>query len=187
MQHVNYGNIKEMLMFPEETECILDHIKNINPYGLMVEWGTGGSTFKWLDNLKYNQKLITIEHNPHWFNTVKESINSYFGELPENKFKFILAETEHGFSNNYGIPQEENPVGLRQYINPNVEIFNGDLFFIDGIARGACAMSVLLNRKKKDSVLFIYDYTPRVSWYSWVSQFCEVEIIGTTLAKLTFK
>jgi hypothetical protein len=50
MQIVNYGNIKEMLMFPEETQCVLDHIKNLKPNGLMVEWGTGGSTCKWLEN-----------------------------------------------------------------------------------------------------------------------------------------
>jgi hypothetical protein len=187
MQIVNYGNIKEMLMFPEETQCVLDHIKNLKPNGLMVEWGTGGSTCKWLENLQHDQKLITIEHESNWYYNVKASVKDHFGNLPESKFKFILAGLEEGFYQYYGVPQEENPVGLRKYINPSEEIFDADIFFIDGIARGACAMSVLLNRTKKDSVLFIHDYKPRVTWYNWVTQFCNVELIGTTLVKLTRK
>lgn len=186
MQLVNYGEIKEMLMFPEESAYILNTIKSMDTQGLMVEWGCGGSTFKWLENLTSAQKLITIEHNPDWYYQVQHSMNLHFGQIPKN-FNFILTPTEKEFYPYYGVPQEENPVGLRQYINPSEEIFDADIFFVDGIARASCAMTVLLKRKKKNSVLFIHDYSPRITWYNWVTQFCDVEFIGTTLARLHYK
>lgn len=185
MQVVNYANIKEMLMFPEETQCVVEHIKRLGSNGLMVEWGTGGSTFKWLENLREHQKLITIEHHSDWYHAVNESIKLYFGNISPNKFNFILSQPEEPFYPYYGMPQEENPAGLRHYICPTAEIYEADIYFVDGVARGACAMAALLNRKKKDSVVFIHDYSPRVTWYNWVSQFCKVEQIGLTMAKLT--
>lgn len=186
MQIVNYGNIKEMLIFPDESEYITNEIKKLGQNSLMVEWGTGGSSFLWLEKLRDDQKLITIEHHKGWYDTVSQSMIQHFGKFPSHKFQFIHTEVEEGFAYYYGLPSEENTVGLKKYICPTELIYNADLYFIDGIARGACLASVLLKRKKKDSIIFIHDYAPRPTWYNWITQFCQVEIVGQTLAKVTY-
>lgn len=188
---VNYGNIlKEIQMIQYDVDIICNYIKNMPEDGLMVEWGSGGSTCRWIETLTNNQKLITIEHNESWYQRVTRAVNTEFGDLKE-KFTFLHVPEkyiEHGYASII----EEHPCGTDEYINPNDKIWNADIYFIDGIARAACALTVLHKRKKPNSIVMIHDYVGREPWYSWASQFFDVQTFNdkdetSTLAVLTEK
>ena len=190
---VNYGNIlKEIQMYQCDIDIICDKIKNMPADGLMIEWGSGGSTCKWLETLSNDQNLITIEHNESWYNRVTRAIAAEFGDV-SNKFSFNhIPEKfiEHGYANLI----EEHPCGTDEYLvaNGNDKIWDADIYFIDGIARAACALTVLYKRRKPNSVVMIHDYVGREPWYSWSSQFYNVETFETidprsSLAVLTEK
>lgn len=188
---VNYGDIiKEIQMIQFEVDYVSNLIKNMPQDGLMVEWGSGGSTCKWIDSLSNNQKLVTIEHNPQWYNRVSRAIKSHFGDVTEKfTFHFIPEKfIEHG----YGSLIEEHPCGTDKYINPDEKIWDADIFFIDGIARATCAMMVLLKKRKNKPIIMIHDYVGREDWYSWAVQFYNVETFtdkdnNSTLCVLTEK
>jgi len=182
---VNYGNIlTEIQMGKDEIEYIQNCIKNMPEDGLMVEWGSGGSTCGWIEALSGNQKLISVEHTEAWYNRVNRAINAHFGDVSD-KFKFYhIPEKfiEHG----YASVIEEHPCGTDNYLLPPDERWwDADIFFIDGIARATCALVTLLKHKKENPVIFIHDYIGREPWYSWASQFYDVEYIGTAENKST--
>jgi len=144
--------------------------------GLMVEWGSGGSTCKWLETLTDNQRLITIEHNENWYNRVTRAISAEFGDV-SNKFKFHYRPEKH-IEHGYGSLIEEHPCGTDEYINPEDDIWNADFFFVDGIVRGACLSTILHKKKKNDAVIMIHDYVGREDWYHWVVQFFDVQVFN---------
>lgn len=190
---VNYGDVLTEIQMHQ---CDIDHmcsfIKNMPENGLMVEWGSGGSTCKWLETLTDNQKLITIEHNEKWYNRVNRAINREFGDV-SNKFTFHhIPEMyiEHGYASII----EEHPCGTDNYLiaNNDSRIWDADIYFVDGIARAACALTILYKRKKKSSIVLIHDYVGREPWYSWSSQFFDVKTFDdldnkSSLAHLTEK
>lgn len=186
MIKLNYGKLTSMLMMPEEADYVTNAIEQMPSDGLMVEWGSGGSTCLWLDKMNAQQKLITIEHHKEWFDLVSDSVVSHFTSSIFNRFKFFYAPEAIGYLHGYGSIDEENPFGVSKYVSPSPEIFDADVFFIDGIARGACLASVLLNRTNKDSRVLLHDFTPRIEAYGWISQFCDVKNVGSTLAELTY-
>jgi len=189
---INYGNIiSEIQMNRDEIDYVQNCIKNMPADGLMVEWGSGGSTCGWIETLTGDQKLISVEHTEAWYNRVTRAIKAHFGDVDE-KFKFYhIPEQfiEHG----YGSLIEEHPCGTNKYLLPSDDRWwDADIFFIDGIARATCAIVTLLKHTKKDPIIFIHDYVGREDWYSWASQFFEVEIVGdlekkSTLARLHVK
>jgi hypothetical protein len=171
---VNYGNVlTEIQMVQFDADKICGIIKNMPKDGLMVEWGSGGSTCKWIETLTDDQKLITIEHNENWYNRVTRAVSAEFGDI-SNKFTFHhIPEKyiEHG----YGSLQEEHPCGTADYLNPNANMWNADIFFIDGIARGACLLTTLFMRKKRESIIMVHDFPGREAWYDWATQHCTIE------------
>ena len=180
---VNYGNIlKEIQMGQIEIDQIVDTIKSMPDDGKIVEWGCGGSTCKWLETLKPTQKLITVEHNANWHMRVTRAIKNEFKETPN--FQFLLVPEQHGFEHGYATPLEEHPLGTGPYINPDADIWDADIFFIDGIARAACLMTVLLKRTKPNAAIFIHDHNGRETWYDWATQFCHLEPSEATLVRL---
>jgi hypothetical protein len=181
---VKFGKLNELLMMPDELDFMIDVIKVLPKDGLMVEWGSGGSTCKWLEVLTKNRKLISIEHNLEWYNNVKQSVSSHFGEVENFEFLYEADKTIGWYNRKYGDISEELPVGLESYIKPNEKIFNADLFFIDGIARGACLATTFI-KKKPSARVFIHDFKDRQNWYSWITQFATVKLVGTTLAEVT--
>jgi len=169
---VNYGDVlKEICMH----QCDIDHmcsfIKNVPENGLMVEWGSGGSTCKWLETLSVDQKLITIEHNENWYNRVTRAINKEFGDIKDRFTFHHISEKyiEHG----YATIIEEHPCGTDDYLvgNNDSRIWDADLYFVDGIARAACALTILYKRKKKNSFILIPDYCGIEPWDVWSFQF----------------
>lgn len=172
---VNYGGVlTEIQMVQMEADYICKTIRELPSAGKMVEWGSGGSTLKWLETLTPSQELITIEHNLNWFNRVSRAVNNEYGECPQN-FTFLHAEEMYSFEHGYGHILEEHPTGTDKYLNPQVpdlNIWDAEFFFIDGIARAACLMTVLLKHTKKNPVIMIHDYVGREHWYHWAVQHC---------------
>lgn len=188
---VNYGNIlTEIQMVQFDIDYITNLIKNMPSDGLMVEWGSGGSTCKWIETLSDNQKLITIEHNDNWYNRVIRAIKTEFNDI-SNKFTFYHRPEkyiEHG----YASLQEEHPCGTAEYLNPDNKIWDADIYFVDGIARGACLSTILFMRKKHNSLILLHDYPGREQWYDWVTQHYNIEVFTdkdqySSLAILTQK
>lgn len=181
------GVITEIQLGVKDIEYTVNTIKNMPEYGLMVEWGSGGSTCKWLDTLGEKQKLISIEHNENWHMRVTRAVKNHFGDLDTEKFEYFHVPEAYGFEHGYGNILEEHPLGTAKYINPRVDIFDADIFFIDGIARAACLLTVLLKKTNLHATIFIHDYVGREEWYDWATQWFDVEIVGETLAKFTPK
>lgn len=180
---VNYGNIiTEIQMAEVEIDYMVDLIKSMPENGKMVEWGCGGSTCKWLETLKPTQKLISIEHNENWYNRVNRAVKSHFNDL--DNFQFLHVPEQYGFEHGYATPLEEHPLGTASYINPDVDIWDADIFFIDGIARAACSLIVRLKKTKPDAAVFIHDHLNREMWYDWATQFYRIEQLEVTLARL---
>lgn len=190
---VNYGEIiSEVQMNKDEIDYVQKCIQEMSDDGIMVEWGSGGSTCAWLDVLSKNQQLISVEHTETWYNRVSRAIKAHFGDV-SNKFKFYHISEQFGFEHGYGNLIEEHPCGTDNYLlPPDDRWWDAEIFFIDGIARATCAAMVLLKHNKKNPVIFIHDYVGREQWYSWASQLFEVEIVGdksanSTLARLYVK
>jgi len=184
---VNYGPMTEIQMQPEEVEYISGCIKNMGSDGLMVEWGSGGSSVKWLETMVENQKLVSIEHNPSWHMKVSEYINT----RPEinSRFTYMFKPELFGYEHEYSLPKEENPYGLDDYMwpkHPRIKIAEADIYLIDGIGRATTALLVKMLSLKEDPVVFIHDYYGgRENWYGWAGKhFSKVEKIGRTLARL---
>lgn len=189
---VNYGSIlSEIQMQSGELNYMVDEIKKMPNDGLMVEWGCGGSTCKWLETLSGHQKLISIEHTDTWYNRVSRAINIEFGDV-SSKFDFLYKPIKYDFRHGYATPMEEHPLGTDDYLNLPDKVWDADIFFIDGIARATCALLVLHKHRKPNPSIFIHDYVGRENWYSWATQFFEVETFQTetdksTLCKLHLK
>lgn len=179
---VEYGPMTEIQMHDNEVAEITSQIAAMGSDGLMVEWGSGGSTVRWLETLTDNQRLISIEHNPSWHMNVSQYINT----RPElsSKFKYLFKPELYGYEHGYGTPQEENPFGLDDYMWPK-GVENADIFLVDGIARAATALFVKIFSTKKDPVIYIHDYYGREKWYAWaVQHFSNQEKVGHTLVRL---
>ena len=180
---VNYGPMTEIQMQLDEVAEITSRIKEMPEDGLMVEWGSGGSSVRWLETLSVNQRLVSIEHNPEWHMRVKE----YIITQPElsKKFEYMFKPELYGYKHGYGVVNEEHPHGLDDYMIPNKKILDADIFLVDGIARATTALLVKFLSTKPDPVIYIHDYYGRENWYSWSTQFfSKKEKVGHTLVRL---
>lgn len=180
---VNYGPMTEIQMQLDEVAEVTSRIKEMSPDGLMVEWGSGGSSIKWLETLSDNQRLVSIEHNPDWHMKVSAYANSR-SDI-NKRFNYIFKPELFGFQHGYATVNEENPHGLDDYFIPNRSIYDADIFFVDGVARAATALIVKMISTKPDPVIYIHDYYGRENWYSWSTQFfSKKEKVGHTLVRL---
>lgn len=182
-------------MDPVEIEYFEQLMKNKLPGTKMVEWGSGGSTVMFVPHFETGE-LYSIEHNEEWFNKVSKELNS--GKYPEKALaNFTYCMVEPSYKGNpvdkrfygYGVPFEENPCFARYYINPALPIWDADIFFVDGICRGAILATIHAKFTKASPQVYIHDYygpEEREGWYDWAtSLYSKVEKIGTTLARLT--
>ena len=178
------GIIHEVQMEPKELEYVKNLIKNLPEGSSMVEWGSGGSTLVWIESKHESVSLQSIEHNPVWFHRTTRAIKAHFGEVPNFRYDFV--KEEYGFEHGYATILEEHPFGLKDYINAPVNK-DADVFFIDGIARASCALSILARHpymKKHSPVILIHDYVGREEWYDWIAPlFDNIEIVGEKLAR----
>ncbi len=185
---------------PDEITFFEQFLANKAPGSKMVEWGSGGSTTMFV---KYFQtgRLVSIEHNAEWYKKVSEEM-VYGGEYPREcldnfsyRFRpptFEAQPIDIRFYG-YGVPYEENPCFASTYIDPTSDVFcpdiwNSDIYFVDGICRGAVLATIHAKAKKRDAAIFIHDYygpEKRVPWYNWASNlYTDVKQVGSTLARL---
>jgi hypothetical protein len=176
--------LENIQMGPIEVEYVRGCIRSMSDTGQITEWGSGGSTIQWLFDLREGQKLITIEHNKTWYESVIMGVEFKHGAEERSRFDFLYIPEEHGINHGYGNIIEEHPSGTREYLNPRADVFDSEIFFVDGIARAACISTILHRHTKEDPVIFIHDFRGRENWYDWVSQFFRVEYVGETLARL---
>lgn len=194
MIRVNYGSITEMLMMPNEAEYITNVVKLLPENSHILEWGSGGSTFHWLHS-NPTVSVTSIEHNQEWYRKVTDNlVTNYSSDIERTniRYKPVL---ECGYAHGYGNPTEENPVGCDDYLNPNdptwnallseEDEWNSDIYFIDGIARGVCALATRLKNRNKKARIFWHDYKGREYAYGWIKNFYSgMEYRGETLAEL---
>lgn len=185
---------------PNEIAFFKQFLANKAPGSEMVEWGSGGSTTMFIKYFNTG-RLVSIEHNEQWYDKVREEIligDEYPGECCENFSYIFKPPTFEGQSIDirfygYGVPFEENPCFASTYIDPTSDVFcpniwNSDIYFVDGICRGAVLATIHAKAKKRDAAIFIHDYfgpEKRVSWYNWASNlYTDVKQVGSTLARL---
>lgn len=194
---------------PDEIEYLKDFMAKKPDGSTMVEWGSGGSTTMFAPYFKTG-RFVSIEHNEQWFEKVGAELRSseYSEEYLKNFiYAFVPPLVDIRFYG-YGVPHEENPCFAKNYINPHilndgelVDIWGSDIFFVDGICRGAILATIRAKatnlHRSYDPVegqwtdpasVFIHDfYGPerREAWYDWASSlFYKVERVGNSLARL---
>lgn len=162
----------------------------------MTEWGSGGSTTMFAPYFETG-RFISIEHNEEWFNKVAAELLVMHdrGELTKaatsNAVYCIAPPMLDIRFYGYGVPYEENPVYAANYISPvipDVDIWESDIYFVDGICRGAILATIAVKAKKRDASVFLHDYygpENREPWYKWATGlYSSVEKVGSTLARL---
>lgn len=192
---------KEMSLPPRLNEDEIDFFKKYmsdkHPLSKMVEWGSGGSTLMFLPYFKMG-KLISIEHNKEWYDKVCDELKS--GNYPTEYIQHIdylweppmyLGEKVDIRFYGYGVPYEENPCFSSAYINPEtpeISIFDADIYFVDGICRGAVLATIHAKARNRNASVFLHDHhgpEKREEWYGWATDlYSDVEKVGSTLARL---
>lgn len=130
------------LMYEHEYKFIENYL---NPSDTLLEWGSGNSTIYFSGLLK---KVVTIEHDIDWLETIKNVINGY------------------GISNietHYVKANSPNPIPCRyeqfkdyiEYVKKNELKFSKVL--IDGRARKYCAKSIY-DYIDENVIVFIHDF-----------------------------
>lgn len=187
-------------MWPDEVAHLEEMVASLPDDAKIMEWGSGGSTTMLLENLKPKQTLVSIEHNPDWFNKICEALRDHpkREQLQYYFVKMNLTIEKHGVTKEldheywgYGDPPEENPCFLYQYMDPFfgdpvLRSYDADLYLVDGIARGPVMAKIFMNATKRQAPVYIHDYVGRESWYEWIAtQYSKKEIVGHTLCKFT--
>lgn len=180
---------------PDEIEFLNKFLLEKPDGTKMVEWGSGGSTLMFLPHFETGS-FTSIEHNRDWFDKVTEAVRlAPLSAKALGNFTYCYRPSMvdirfHG----YGVPFEENPCFSKGYINPEdwhegIHIWDSDIYFVDGICRGAILATILLKASNKNATVFIHDYygnEQREPWYNWASSmYSSVSKVGSTLARLT--
>ncbi len=182
---------------PDEIELLKKEMSSVQPGTKMVEWGSGGSTLMFLPHFKEGT-FISIEHNREWYDKVNDAIEK--SDMPPAALRnFSYCWRPPSYDGNpvdlrfygYGVPFEENPCFAADYINPEssgIHIFDADIFFVDGICRGAVLATIYARSTNPDAVVYVHDYygpEKREPWYNWASGlYKRREKVGSTLARL---
>ena len=183
---------------PEEIEFFQELMRTKAPGTKMVEWGSGGSTMMFLPHFDTGS-LVSVEHNQEWRDKVVKAVteanfkpeilqNFTYCWRPPHQDNALVSLGFHG----YGIPYEECPTFAANYINPEVEgvvsIWDADVFFIDGICRGAILATLQKKAINRSARIFLHDaHGPeqRESWYRWSTDlYSERTKVGPTLLEL---
>lgn len=195
-----------------ELKYLEDLVKSLPDGAKIMEWGSGGSTTMFLELINSTQRLISVEHDVAWAEKVYLSVADHPNRdcfMPINvQLQSITFTNQEGKDDStlyelykqkmIGTFLEENPSFLKNYIDPTKltvdeaarrwldMIFDADVYFVDGLARGAVLATIKLKAKKKDAVVMIHDYVGRQNQYDWAaSLYSKGEIIPPTLLKLT--
>lgn len=155
----------------------IDHLQLIldscEENGTILEFGSGGSTRWFSENMQEGQNLVSIEHDKDWWNLVIAEVGT-----KKNTFVVLFERDEPFIHRSYGTPIRENPCFLQKYIASDLivnTLRKASVVFVDGVARSAClAMSAWYC--KPGTHVFIHDTPPR-NWYDWPLRFFEKRIV----------
>lgn len=146
----------------------------INPKTLMLEWGSGGSTFFFSE---LAGDYYSIEHDLRLGRKIKirlflhRFISAFTGGGWRQKIHFYLVKPN---SANRSVPSKYEE--FKDYIEivDRLGVARFDVVLIDGRAREHCAERVL-KYIDRDSIVFIHDFfSPGREYYSRVLQWYEV-------------
>lgn len=124
----------------QEEEFFMSHLRKTH---IVLEFGSGEST---LEIAKKVKKIISIEHQPEWYNKLKSKI-------PEN-CSVILKEPNLPYKEgiNCGTFDE-----FKDYIEVSIQYGPFDVILIDGRARVACsAICKLIGNN--NTIVFVHDF-----------------------------
>jgi hypothetical protein len=131
------------LMHQYEYEFIATYL---NQDDILLEWGSGNSTIFWSGIVK---KVISIEHDIDWINTIKKIID--FHDIKNIDLHHVRAHSPD--------PKPCRYAQFKDYVNfPIKEKFQFTKVLIDGRARKYCAKS-LLNTIDENVIVFIHDFS----------------------------
>jgi hypothetical protein len=192
-------------MTPDEIDYVVAAIRAAPDDALIVEWGTGGSTCRWYEAMRPGQRLIAVEHCPEWHDKLVLAATTAFSERlqgPESPgFELVLAR-EHPdverrpYSEPYidaaerrvrdiDFHKEEAPCFVPHYIDPRADVWDADVFLVDGICRGAVLATILAKRRRRAPVILLHDYRDREIVYDWaVNLFPHHELVTGYLCRL---
>jgi glycosyltransferase involved in cell wall biosynthesis len=151
--------------------------KHFSPEKTMLEWGSGGSTIEFSQNLK---KYYSIEHDEEWYNKVNDEIIN-LGYTNVN-YNFVAQNV----LNNDGRQSEYHH--FKDYIDV-VDKFNTkfDIVLIDGRARRLCAKKIIpyLN---PGAIVIIHDWCERNVYHCVTDYYDVFEYVNDTEQTIaTFK
>lgn len=159
-------------MIPDIAPAHLEMILSDLPEeGVMLEWGSGGSTVWFAREKPDAAHLYSIEHDKVWWEKVVG-----VAALHDNVFPWLIPpDTDVG---PYGTHLRENPAGLEAFISGTTVrevVKKADVIFIDGCARSSC-LATAVHYKKKSAIVYLHD--AQRPWYSWsIGMLSKSEII----------
>ncbi len=199
------GVITRIMMGPEEIDYVAGVIAAAPDDALIVEWGSGGSSCRWYEAMRAGQKMTVIEHCQAWHDKVAQAAVAAFGaELvkPESPGFELVQCTEHPdvarvcYSEPYrdkddrlvrdvDFHKEEAPAFMPHYISPRDDVWDADVFLVDGICRGPVLATILAKHRKRAPVILLHDYPQREVVYDWaVHLFPATELVRGTILRL---
>lgn len=152
----------------ERMRCIMGRVHRdaildaLPPGGRMLEWGSGGSTSYFADNLPPGATLLSIEHDPAWHRQVAEAI----GKNDRLTLRLVPAEGPLGRN---ATAEEEDPCPLRSYIHAADGDGPFDVILVDGYARGSC-LARARDLLRPGGTVFLHD--AQRPWYDEAKRSC---------------
>ena len=163
----------------------IDYIESRLFKGMNVfEYGSGGSTLFWL---QYGANVVSIEHNPQWYNLMKN-------KLPSNKsidYRLIVPEIVKETDRNFD-PSDPEKFFSADMIYNNSQFYKYvtqidefpdeyfDLISIDGRARPSCIKHSI--NKVKNGGIIIVDNSDREYYFTktleYFKKFSKIEFYG---------
>jgi hypothetical protein len=165
----------DVMMYPEEIPVLQALVDAVPTNGVILEYGSGGSTQFFADNLGEGRRLISIEHNEEWYDKVTVALK---GHPHTDRIERFLHKPDFPLSRYvFANPEEEMPAGLQDYIHTNLALpytYSAvDFVLVDGVARGAC-LAALRTRLAPGTIVALHDYTGRENWYDWAVRLFDV-------------
>jgi hypothetical protein len=149
-------------------------LKYIPENAVMLEWGSGGSTFYFS---KRARKYFSIEHNEKWGKTVQARVgwNEFWAKLltgrKERKVEYHIVKP------NAAAPALPSKIeDYRDYVDQvdRLGVPRFDIVLIDGRARDHCAEKIL-KYIDGSSIVFIHDFfMPGREYYGRVLEMYDV-------------
>lgn len=172
----------EPMLFPDELPILLNFAIELPENSKIIEWGSGGSTVAFTRSIRPDQKIVSIEHDKVWYDSVLETLAS---DLSKNFIYYYKPDNGIIPSRTPNSIEAELPCGFDEYILPDESILDADMFFIDGMCRCTIALMLLAKAKNRNAIILIHDYLRRPTYYNWILRlFPRFERVGTSLLRL---